>query len=546
MLRRIFVLMLENRSFDHLLGFSGVEGWDPVQNRVRIIDGADAKQHFNYFNPLAGTGAKLYVRSPAVDSIAGLEKDPAHEFSDTLLDLCGPNAVVDYQKAQKYPGINNSGFLYKYGRQGGHALERVMEICEPDQIPNIVSLAREYAVCDRWFSSMPGPTWPNRFFAHAGTSGGLDDSPSNLEVLEAMKFGFGYQFPRGTIYDALDRKGIDWVIYEGDSYPQSYAIKGMKQHLKKGRFRDLKYFEDDVRSKQFTRRYVFIEPNYGRITDSFKGGNSQHPLDSISSGEWLIGHIYKALSQSPHWEESALIVTYDEHGGFYDHVGPPVAVGTGDDTRYSKNHFDFSRYGVRVPTVIASPLIRKHTDGGKDYGLVDGTLYDHTSILKTAEVVFGLPSLTERDSAANDFTHLFSPHTLTPLIQAMPRFVKTTTVRLATGIPVSEDLEHDRLARARRTVGDEARLVEEQRNTEQDVEDGPPHPSVFGFLLVAYLRDLALNEDQPRLLEESSRQLVLSTQSTREAARYLRQVRERVQAYKLATQAPGQMDEPTR
>jgi len=544
MLRRIFVLMLENRSFDHLLGFSRIEGWDPIRNRLRLIDGADEKQHFNYVNPLAGTGAKLSVRSPAVDSIGRLEKDPAHEFSDTLLDLCGPNAVTQYQRSKKYPGINNSGFLYKYGRQGGHALERVMEVCDRSQIPNIVSLAREYAVCDSWFSSMPGPTWPNRFFAHAGTSGGLDDSPTRLEVVEAMKLGLGYEFPKGTIYDLLDnKKDMDWVIYEGDSYPQSYAIRGMKENWRKGRFRDFKYFEDDVRSKDFTRRYVFIEPNYGSITNSFKGGNSQHPLDSISSGEVLIGQVYKALSQSPHWAESALIVTYDEHGGFYDHVAPPAAVGTGDDTRYSKNGFDFSRYGVRVPTVVASPLIRKHTEAGSEYGLVDGTMYDHASILKTAEVVFGLPSLTERDSNANDLTHLFSPHALTPLVRAMPRFAKTASVRLATGIPVMKDMEPERLMRTRTSMREETRLVEEQRIVEQDVGDGPPHQSVLGFLLVAYLRDLALNENRPRLLEESSRQFLLSSQSAREAARYMQQVKERVEEYKASTQAPGQMDE---
>lgn len=151
----------------------------------------------------------------------------------------------------------------------------------------------------------------------------------------------------------------------------------------------LPHFADDLAEAEFDATYVFIEPDYGNIlpstSEDFTCGNSQHPLDDITRGEKLIKDTYEAIRNSPHWNRSLLIITYDEHGGFYDHVPPVGATPPGDDwtdPRQNKQGFDFSLLGVRVPTVIVSPLIPRGTS--------DHTQYDHTSVLKTLDSLFDL------------------------------------------------------------------------------------------------------------------------------------------------------------
>ena len=153
--------------------------------------------------------------------------------------------------------------------------------------------------------------------------------------------------------------------------------------------------------------YTFIEPNYGFFWSDFTHGSSQHPLDSVVGGEELIKQVYELLRNSPIWDRSALIITYDEHGGFYDHEVPPAAVPPGDRQDYEDwnesqlaRDFRFDRLGVRVPAVIVSPLIER--------GTVDHTVYDHASVIATVADRFGLDTLTERDKHANKFDHLFS------------------------------------------------------------------------------------------------------------------------------------------
>jgi phospholipase C len=174
----------------------------------------------------------------------------------------------------------------------------------------------------------------------------------------------------------------------------------------RGRFRGLDSFAQDVSQPNFGPGYVFIEPNYGQVLlpgGDFRCGTSQHPLDDVTRGEKLIKDTYEAIRGSPHWGESLLILTYDEHGGFYDHVAPPAAVAPGDaitDPANNRHNFDFRQLGVRIPAVIVSPLIPRN--------LVDHTVYDHASVLATVEELFGLPPLTERDRKAATFSHLLS------------------------------------------------------------------------------------------------------------------------------------------
>src|SRR5690348_13629502 len=115
-----------------------------------------------------------------------------------------------------------------------------MKCYAPDQLPVLTTLAQEFTVCDRWFASMPGPTWPNRFFVHAASSAGLDDSLPLLHDVQNLVEGM--HFANGTIYDRLDRANLAWKIYHGDDFPQTLQIAGMLGNLAKGRFEELADF----------------------------------------------------------------------------------------------------------------------------------------------------------------------------------------------------------------------------------------------------------------------------------------------------------------
>jgi len=396
-IEHFFVLVLENRSFDHMFGGDKRLPDPRPDSPVRLSFGADDRT----------------------------KPDPPHEFRDVCLQVTG-------RHAKSYSGLplpmNGFAASASEGRQQGESQRSKDRLkaargngdyalrCQLDRhVPALRELARNFAVCTHWHSSMPGPTWPNRFFFHAATSGGLDNSPSDLSILPAIIIDdFGFDFERGTIYDRIDKRfgRGKWRIYHGDPFPQVLAIKSIVKHrflgLGGGNFSRLENLEVELQNPQFAPKYVFIEPDHdiSIFRESGRDGDSQHPPGLVSRGERLIKKVYEAVRHSPLWEKSLLIVTYDEHGGFFDRVKPEPAVPPGDDSRNQKKaefpaDFDFKLLGPRVPAVIVSPWIEPGT-------IDDDTLYDHTSILRTVEERFGLDALTKRDKSANSFAHLLT------------------------------------------------------------------------------------------------------------------------------------------
>lgn len=419
-IKHIFVLMLENRSFDHMLGFSRWQGTDAKTGRKTKIDGASRDNK----NTNIDTGIAVGASAPADFVIPEGDQGPPHEFKDVLRQLCGIVVEDTYYDSpndpRSYPVTDNSGYIYSYasgsvgggGEKKSRHPERIMRCFAPSQVPILATLAEDFAVCDNWYSSMPGPTWPNRFFLHAATSGGLDDSPGLPETVW-RKLVKGFSYDNGTIYDRIDARSLfGWRIYEDeDSMAQSLVLENMNDWRMTLNYRGMSRFAADVGSLHYWPLYTFIEPHYGNLNpligDYYLWGNSQHPRDDVRAGEILIKNVYEAIRNSPHWQNSVLVITYDEHGGFYDHAQPGSAHPPGDSRPYATdNRFDFARLGPRVPAVIVSPLIPART--------IDHTIYDHTSILATLERAFQIHPLTERDRKANDFRHLFS--LLTPRI----------------------------------------------------------------------------------------------------------------------------------
>ncbi len=384
-INHVFVLMLENRSFDHMLGFSGLAGTDAVSGQPTKIDGLTGSES-NDFN-----GQAYKVTSPAGFT---MDVGPAHEFPDVLQQLAGTAAT--YPPNGAYPPINNSGYVASFSASGGTAAPgEIMKCFLPAQLPVLNALAKNFAVCDNWFCSMPGPTWPNRFFMVAGSSGGLDHSPTTAEMFEWESLS-GFKFQNGTIF----KPNLKWRIYAGGDFCLAHALEGIH-------FFDItpfSHFNSDVADANYPAQFTLIEPNYGHVASDYKEGTSQHPLDDVTNGEGLIKSVYETIRNSPLWPSSMLIITWDEHGGFFDHATPPAATAPGDTAQFaSANSFGFSfqQLGPRVAAVVASPLVPANR--------IDHRVYDHTSVLATAEAAFSVPALTQRDAAAN---HLLALATL--------------------------------------------------------------------------------------------------------------------------------------
>lgn len=487
----VFVLMLENRSFDHMLGFSDLAGTDAVTGRPTSINGASSSDS----NVYQGTSYPAGTPAPWVMPV-----DPGHELLDVLTQLAGPGA--SYKPGGTYPPINNSGFVADYvsspSSDEGNApppYGAIMGCFGPAQLPVLNALAQSFAVCDSWFSSMPGPTWPNRFFVHAASSGGLDHSPA-LREIAAWETVSGFTFPQGTIFDSLSSLPFGWRIYAAGDFTNVGALKGITL----SDISDYSDFASDVMSSTYPWSYTFIEPSYGNIGNgTYTGGNSQHPLDGVTNGELLIKQTYEVLRQSPLWDTSLLIVTWDEHGGFYDHVAPPAATppSDGSPSTYNQYAFTFAQYGVRVPAVIVSPLIPGN--------LIDHRIYDHSSIPATLEALFDLPPLTQRDRKAKNLTSLCS--------LSAPRDTPMTLPN-----PASPP------ASALAQIGHNRRLGDARAGQTVD------HGNLPGFLHVAMKHDIELSPGQRDAIVARVRAI----RTRGEAQAYLEQVGARIRIARSA------------
>jgi len=383
------VLMLENRAFDHLLG--SLKSSDP---RIAGLTGNESCP-----DPYAGGTGPVTV-TPA--TAFAMPFDPGHEFEDVQMQLYGQNgATPPVANPASNPAPMN-GFVasaYPAAMEAGVSQDRVdvMQYFPAGSLSVLATLAQQFAVFNFWYSSLPGPTWPNRFFVHAATSGGLTDSPDTATIVD------GFSFANKTIYDKLEDAKLGWRIYH-DGLPQSIGIDSLRtEYLNEltENYREFQYFLEDVQNVTLPE-YTFIEPQYD-TGGNYANGNSMHPLNDVRLGEQLVKFVYETLRQSPdYWVNTMLIITFDEHGGFYDHVPPPLAIPTGDDTKYANpaHPFGFDLLGVRVPAIVISAYTQTGTVIGKDSS-DPTTIFDHTSILRTVEVRFGLPSLTARDAQAN-------------------------------------------------------------------------------------------------------------------------------------------------
>lgn len=388
-IEHIIVLMLENRSFDHMLGY--LKSNDQQQRIEGVQD-----TFSNPINPDDASSEEIFVSNTA-EYVFG--PDPGHGLEHTNVQLFGS------QKAPQPPQAQNNGFIAQFTERSrgkveeGREVEKGKEIMKcfaPQRVPVLTQLAHEFVLCDHWFSSVPGPTWPNRFFVHAASS---DGETENISI----RSGTFRPYRMPTIYDKLFKARKEWRVYFHD-IPHVFALEKFR---KKGKYRrrvkKIEHFFEAIRRDRLPN-YCFIEPKY--FGDD---ASDQHPPHDVRLGENLIADLYEAIRRFEDvWLKSLFIIVYDEHGGFYDHVRPPydgetqaLSIPNPDgklDDDIDPNDFNFNRLGIRVPAIIVSPLVKK--------GKVDHTVYEHASVLATVKKLFNTDFINKRDEAANSFEHL--------------------------------------------------------------------------------------------------------------------------------------------
>lgn len=336
----IVVLMMENRSFDHFLGALKTDAGYAAKATVEGLTGTES-------NP-APDGSTVTVFK--MDNFT--PEDPPHGW-----------AAVHKQ----HNGGKNDGFVTEHA---GASQNEVMGFHDRSQIPLYYWLADNFAVCDNWYASVLGPTWPNRFYLHATTSKGKKD---NTPFLVGAP---------DTVWDRLKEKGLSFKNYAAGVttwYTGGFAGKLLSLNPSA----NINEFFDAAKNGKLPA-FSIIDPDYAASDD--------HPSHNILRGQAFVASVYKALSEGPGWNKTLFIITYDEHGGFFDHVPPPKAV---DDNA------EFQTQGFRVPAFVIGPTVKK--------GYVCKKQLEHSSVAATLKTRFDIKSLSKRMDAALDVSDCIDP-----------------------------------------------------------------------------------------------------------------------------------------
>jgi len=423
-IKHVIILMLENRSFDHMLGF--------LKKSNEEIDGClpNADGCFNHLDPQDSATSEVTVDNTAVY----VQVDPNHSISGTTQQVFG------YPKGTNPPENSPAtmdGFIASYTSvHGGNSTggAEIMKCFAPDHVPVIANLSTEYGVFDGWFAAVPGPTMVNRAYAASATSHGMG---TNDEVTIAKGL------PQKTMFRQLLEMGLDYRVYYQDA-PTVLQFKDMRHKQARTKYSRIHNIYDDL-AKGDIPEFTWIEPAY--FASPKTAATDQHPDHDVSLGEDLMKHLYEAVRASPIWKNTVFMITYDEHGGFFDHVAPPENVPNPDGLNSTDDPFDFTRLGVRIPTVVISPWVEKGSvyhatpvdtnanTGGSSNGSGTGSdgsssssgsseeegdnyspsQYEHSSIVSTVIHKLFAPKpghpkqdfLTKRDAWAKTFEDIF-------------------------------------------------------------------------------------------------------------------------------------------
>ena len=351
-IEHVVIYMQENQSFDHYFGSLGRGDGFTYANGSPTNSNVDA----------GGKTVTVFHEPSTCDTISG-----DHSWNGTHLSW-------------------NHGAMDGFAKVSG---DHVMGFYDGTNLPFYHSLASTFPLCDRWFSSVPGPTHPNRRFLQAGTSAGLTVTDINAVLADPIA-------PNGTIWDRLDAHGITWKDYAIDLWDILLWPGPDVNALLADTVDNRKYFPDflaDCVNGTLPQVSILAPGTQGQYDEGAR---------DVQNGEIYSADIINTVMNSPLWEKTAIFFTYDEHGGGYDHVPPPAAPAPDNIAPILQPGDvpgDFAQYGIRVPGMIISPYAKPN--------YVSHVVHDHTSILKFLETKWNLPAMTYRDANADDLLDCF-------------------------------------------------------------------------------------------------------------------------------------------
>lgn len=440
----VVVLMLENRSFDNLLGylyqaedvpegkqFAGLNEFDdalPVPDWVKDYSAHQSiKPHpaTSYHQPTPDPGEVYQHVNTQIYNFINEQN-----CGKAAPEMTAPFNIPD--NAPTPPPM--TGFIKDYvntlnsltGKVGAHyndpgfdKYQVIMQCFEPEKVNVLSSLTKNFAVFDHWFCSVPSQTWCNRAFWHAGTSGGKVVNPLNsggtLKDFEAMKSWAKHNWHNQTLFDLMQAHDVSHAVYIEGLVSLTQLVNGFKHDHVVRAGAHLSAFKDDIKGGKLPQ-YSFIEPKFlgqhndqhpSSITPDMIHDDGPTRVGTVLLGEQLIWDVYNTIFSSDYRDNTLLIITHDEHGGCFDHVAPPNIQGY---NQAGQNGFAFDRLGIRVPMVMVSAHIPQNT--------IVNAHYEHCSFIKTMCEKWNMPGLTDRDRTAPSFASIFSdtPRQLWPLI----------------------------------------------------------------------------------------------------------------------------------
>ena len=380
-IEHLVVVMFENRSFDNLLGWLYDNKTNPPKFNIPphtppIFDGLTANTFPNLISPSSPT--KVFASHPGTPwpSCPNANQiptpDPNEGFDNVTFQIFGKKSPIVTDAP------NMSGFLQDYSTTdaGVESANQIMQTFGPDEANVINDIARNFAVCDRWFASVPSQTWPNRGFVHTGSS----DGHVNNDLYE------WYHIP--TIFNILEDSGKSWgIFYDATvtpslTYWQLPYLGGYRDKVcGYSDFKNLCSAQPDAVPSAKLPAYSFVEPRFNAELLGVEQPNDYHPPHNICRGENFLADLYGAVQNSPYRDKIMLVIMFDEHGGCYDHVPPPNGAIAPIPCPVSRDGtFKFDRFGVRVPLIVVSSYVEPGTVFRASPGEAP---YDHTSILAT-------------------------------------------------------------------------------------------------------------------------------------------------------------------
>jgi phospholipase C len=380
----IVVLMQENRSFDQVLGYLRRDRINPEVDGLLPPDDPGAALQSNFFNGRTFPVQKADVENPRRERATAWPSfgtiDPGHGIEDVFAQM----------------SENMGGFVRSFAERLGVVdpldprLRLVMDYFGPDDLEVYAALAREFGIFDSWYTAHAGPTWPNRFVFIGG-----DLNVTEFGIVETNNPDISTMLPiqRPTLFDHLNEAGVSWRVFEhGYSFLRLFANFTFDTE-------NIVPFDDPVRGFEFAARhgllpsFTLIEPDYIDLPP----GNDDHPPSDMKFGQDLVNRIVRALIDSPAFQRTLFVITYDEHGGFYDHKQPP------DDAPPLGGNLNLRKLGPRVPAFAISPLVERKA--------VFHSRFDHTSVGATVlrRFVRGrVPRVSPRMDTARDLREVLT------------------------------------------------------------------------------------------------------------------------------------------